>query len=131
MKARESGRLRAERRLGWTLCAPAVIVMIAVAGFAIGYWIYLSFVRYLLSSNTPHSFVGLSNYGAMNIGFATRIRAEGAHAGDEGDEGDELLEAAGAGVARPRFAPSGTIALRPCACLRIVAQGGRNITESG
>jgi multiple sugar transport system permease protein len=37
---------RAERRLGWLLCAPAVIVMLAVTAYPIGYAVYLSFQRY-------------------------------------------------------------------------------------
>ncbi len=37
---------RAERRLGWMLCAPAVVVMIAVTAYPIGYAIYLSLKRY-------------------------------------------------------------------------------------
>ena len=37
---------RAERRLGWLLCAPAVIVMVAVTAYPIGYSIYLSLQRY-------------------------------------------------------------------------------------
>ncbi|HXL20428.1 MAG TPA: ABC transporter permease, partial [Streptosporangiaceae bacterium] len=39
---------RAERRLGWLLCAPAVIVMIAVTAYPVGYAIYLSLERYNL-----------------------------------------------------------------------------------
>ena len=56
---------RAERRLGWLLCAPAVIVMIAVTAYPIGYAIYLSFQRYILSAPQLNKFVGFSNYGAI------------------------------------------------------------------
>jgi multiple sugar transport system permease protein len=56
---------RAERRLGWLLCAPAVIVMIAVAAFPIGYAIWLSLERYNLELPQDIKFVGLSNYGAV------------------------------------------------------------------
>src|SRR5215472_1431599 len=56
---------RAERRLGWLLCAPAVIVMIAVTAYPIGYAIYLSFQRYILSAPQLTKFVGFSNYGAV------------------------------------------------------------------
>ncbi len=56
---------RAERRLGWLLCAPAVIVMIAVTAYPIGYAIYLSFQRYILSAPQLNKFVGFSNYGAV------------------------------------------------------------------
>src|SRR6476660_622739 len=56
---------RAERRLGWLLCAPAVIVMIAVTGYPIGYAIYVSLERYILSAPQLTKFVGFSNYGAI------------------------------------------------------------------
>ena len=44
-RRRLSDRARSERRLGWLLCAPAAIVMLAVAGYPIGYAIYLSLQR--------------------------------------------------------------------------------------
>jgi multiple sugar transport system permease protein len=53
---------RAERRLGWMLCAPAVIVMIAVAGFPILYAIWLSLQRYDLRFPAQAHFIGLTNY---------------------------------------------------------------------
>ncbi len=56
---------RAERRLGWLLCAPAVIVMIAVTAYPIGYAIYLSLERYNLAFPNATKFIGLSNYGAV------------------------------------------------------------------
>jgi multiple sugar transport system permease protein len=56
---------RAERRLGWLLCAPAVIVMIAVTAYPVGYAIYLSLERYNLELPNAVKFVGLSNYGAV------------------------------------------------------------------
>jgi len=56
---------RAERRLGWLLCAPAVIVMIAVTAYPIGYAIYLSLERYDLRFPNQAKFIGLSNYGAV------------------------------------------------------------------
>jgi len=45
-RPRLSEGARAERRLGWLLCAPAVIVMIAVAAFPILYAVWLSLQRY-------------------------------------------------------------------------------------
>jgi len=54
---------RAERRLGWLLCAPAVLVMIVVAAFPIFYAIWLSLQRYDLRFPAQAHFVGLSNYG--------------------------------------------------------------------
>jgi multiple sugar transport system permease protein len=64
-RTRLSEGARAERRLGWLLCAPAVIVMVAVTAYPIGYAIYLSFQRYILSSPQLNKFVGFSNYGAV------------------------------------------------------------------
>ena len=56
---------RADRRLGWMLCAPAVVVMIAVAGYPIAYAVYLSLQRYDLRFPQQAHFIGLSNYGAV------------------------------------------------------------------
>src|SRR6266496_6323326 len=64
-KPRLSEGARAERRLGWLLCAPAVIVMIAVTAYPIGYAVYLSFQRYILSAPQLNKFVGFSNYAAV------------------------------------------------------------------
>jgi multiple sugar transport system permease protein len=54
---------RAERRLGWLLCAPAVLVMIVVAAFPIIYAVWLSLQRYDLRFPAQAHFIGLSNYG--------------------------------------------------------------------
>jgi multiple sugar transport system permease protein len=56
---------RAERRLGWMLCAPAVIVMVAVTAYPVGYAIYLSLERYNLELPQDIKFVGLGNYAAV------------------------------------------------------------------
>ncbi len=56
---------RAERRLGLLLIAPAVIVMIAVAGYPIIYAVYLSLQRYDLRFPNLAHFIGLSNYAAV------------------------------------------------------------------
>ena len=64
-RAKLSEGARAERRLGWLLCAPAVIVMIAVTAYPIGYAVYLSLQRYNLAFPNAVKFVGLSNYGAV------------------------------------------------------------------
>jgi multiple sugar transport system permease protein len=61
-RARLSEGARAERRLGWLLCAPAVIVMVAVTAYPIGYAVYLSLQRYDLRFPAQHEFVGLANY---------------------------------------------------------------------
>ncbi|HWG73896.1 MAG TPA: sugar ABC transporter permease, partial [Acidimicrobiales bacterium] len=64
-RRRLSEGARAEQHLGWILCAPAVIVMVAVAAFPMGYAIYLSLERYDLRFPNLAKFVGLSNYGAV------------------------------------------------------------------
>ena len=56
---------RAERRFGWLLCAPAVIVMIAVTAYPIVYAIVLSLQRYNLAFPNLRKWVGFSNYGAV------------------------------------------------------------------
>jgi multiple sugar transport system permease protein len=56
---------RAERRLGWLLCAPAAIVMIAVTGYPIAYSIWLSLQRYDLRFPGEQKFIGLENYAAV------------------------------------------------------------------
>lgn len=55
-------RGKAERRLGWLLCAPAVITMGAVTVYPILYALWLSLHRYDLRFPADRSFVGLSNY---------------------------------------------------------------------
>ena len=57
-----SDRAKAERKLGWMLCAPAVIVMIAVTAYPIGYSIYLSLLRADLRFPDQREFIGLDNY---------------------------------------------------------------------
>ena len=64
-RKRLSEGARAERRLGWMLCAPAVVVMIAVAAFPIIYAIWLSLQRYDLRFPQQAHFIGFSNYGAV------------------------------------------------------------------
>ena len=56
---------RAERRLGFTLIAPAVIVMIAVTAYPVVYAIYLSLERYNLALPQAKKFIGFANYGAV------------------------------------------------------------------
>ncbi|MET9735483.1 sugar ABC transporter permease [Streptomyces sp. NPDC006458] len=60
-----SAGARQERRLGWLLCAPAVVVMVAVTAYPIGYAVYLSLQRYDLRFPGRAKFIGLSNYGAV------------------------------------------------------------------
>jgi multiple sugar transport system permease protein len=60
-----SGRSRDERRLGWLLCAPAVIAMIAVTAYPIGYAIVLSLQEFDLRFPEDQGWAGLSNYGTV------------------------------------------------------------------
>jgi multiple sugar transport system permease protein len=56
---------RAERRLGWMLIAPAVIVMVAVTAYPIVYAIYLSLRKYDLHFPSQAKFIGFGNYSAV------------------------------------------------------------------
>jgi len=56
---------KAERRFAFLLCAPAVIVMLAVAAYPIIYSIYLSLQRYDLRFPDQAKFIGLDNYVAV------------------------------------------------------------------
>lgn len=54
--------IRSQRRLAMTLVAPAVILMLAVTAYPIGYAIWLSLLRYNLTTPDDTAFVGLANY---------------------------------------------------------------------
>ncbi|MGH3867068.1 MAG: carbohydrate ABC transporter permease [Pseudonocardiaceae bacterium] len=58
-------KVRVEHRLAALLCAPAVLVILAVTGYPIGYAIYLSLERFDLRFPDRHAFIGLANYGAV------------------------------------------------------------------
>jgi multiple sugar transport system permease protein len=60
-----SSRTRSERKLAWMLCAPAVIAMLAVTAYPIGYAIILSLQKLDLRFPEQTEFVGLSNYGTV------------------------------------------------------------------
>jgi multiple sugar transport system permease protein len=64
-KAPLSEGARAERRLGWLLCAPAIIVMVAVTAYPILYAIWLSLQRYDLRFPAESHFIGLANYATV------------------------------------------------------------------
>ena len=53
---------RSQRRLAYLLITPAVILMLAVTAYPIGYAIWLSLQRYNLASPADIKFVGLANY---------------------------------------------------------------------
>src|SRR5215207_5669279 len=61
-RQRTTDRAKAERKLAWTLCAPAVIAMLVVTGYPIGYAVYLSLQKFDLRFPDDKEFVGLSNY---------------------------------------------------------------------
>ena len=58
-------KTRSERRLGWMLCAPAVIAMLAVTAYPIGYAFVLSLQQIDLRFPDEGGFVGLDNYSAV------------------------------------------------------------------
>jgi multiple sugar transport system permease protein len=53
---------RSERRLAMLLIAPAVILMLAVTAYPIGYAVWLSLQRYNFTTPADAAFVGLANY---------------------------------------------------------------------
>jgi multiple sugar transport system permease protein len=57
-----SGRTRSERKLAWMLCAPAVVAMLLVTAYPIGYAIVLSLQELDLRFPDEGGFAGLSNY---------------------------------------------------------------------
>jgi multiple sugar transport system permease protein len=64
-KAPMSEGAKAERRLGLMLIAPAVIVMVAVTGYPLGYAVYLSLSRYNLAAPQDQKIIGFANYAAV------------------------------------------------------------------
>jgi multiple sugar transport system permease protein len=57
-----SSRTRSENQLGWMLCAPAVIAMLLVTAYPIGYAIVLSLQDVDVRFPEDGGFVGLDNY---------------------------------------------------------------------
>jgi multiple sugar transport system permease protein len=53
---------RSQRRLAYLLIAPAVILMLAVTAYPIGYAFWLSLHRYNLASPADTAFIGFANY---------------------------------------------------------------------
>ncbi|WP_328359590.1 sugar ABC transporter permease [Mycobacterium sp. NBC_00419] len=60
--AARSDDRRSQRRLAYLLIAPAVILMLAVTAYPIGYAVWLSLQRYNLASPADTKFVGFENY---------------------------------------------------------------------
>ncbi|WDZ84075.1 carbohydrate ABC transporter permease [Micromonospora cathayae] len=64
-KAPLSENKKAERKLGWLLCAPAALVMLAVTAYPIIYSVWLSLQRFDLRFPDERQFVGLENYATV------------------------------------------------------------------
>src|ERR1700712_6013916 len=62
---KKSSRTKSERKLGWMLCAPAVVVMLAVTAYPIIYAFVLSLQKLDLRFPDQTEFIGLSNYGTV------------------------------------------------------------------
>ena len=60
-----SERTQNEKRLGWKLTAPAVIVMLAVTAYPMLNAVWLSLFSYRLTDPAAREFVGLRNYGVV------------------------------------------------------------------
>jgi multiple sugar transport system permease protein len=61
-KQKLTDRAKDERRLAYMLCAPAIIAMLVVTGYPVGYAIYLSTQQFDLRFPDDREFVGLGNY---------------------------------------------------------------------
>ncbi|OBG85565.1 ABC transporter permease [Mycobacterium sp. E136] len=57
-----SDDIRSERRLAFLLIAPAVLLMLAVTAYPIGYAVWLSLQRNNMAAPEDTEFIGLSNY---------------------------------------------------------------------
>jgi multiple sugar transport system permease protein len=64
-KGKVSDRTQAERKLGWLLCAPAVIAMLLVTAYPIIYALVLSLQEVDLRFPDEGGFVGLENYSTV------------------------------------------------------------------
>jgi multiple sugar transport system permease protein len=62
-KKKVTDKTKAERKLAYMLCAPAVIAMLIVTGYPIAYAVYLSLQKFDLRFPDDKEFVGLANYG--------------------------------------------------------------------
>jgi multiple sugar transport system permease protein len=64
-RPRVTDRARRERRLGWWLAAPAMLVMLLVTAYPMANALYLSLFEYRLTDPGSRHFIGLSNYGVI------------------------------------------------------------------
>jgi multiple sugar transport system permease protein len=65
LPVRATERSRSEKKLGWKLTAPAVIVMLAVTAYPMLNALWLSLFSYRLTDPAAREFVGLRNYGVV------------------------------------------------------------------
>ena len=63
--ARVTDRAVAERRLGWLLCAPALVAMVGVTAYPLVRAVWLSLYSYRITDPAGREFVGLRNYGVV------------------------------------------------------------------
>ncbi len=61
-KPAASDRSKAENKLGLTLVAPAVVMMLLVTAWPMGQALYLSLFRYRLTAPDDREFIGIDNY---------------------------------------------------------------------
>jgi ABC-type sugar transport system permease subunit len=65
-RPRDGDRARSERRLGYALVAPVIVLLLAITAYPLLYNVWNSFHTVNLSvANQPRSFVGLDNYTKM------------------------------------------------------------------
>src|ERR1700710_1289645 len=64
-KGKVSSRTKSERKLAWRLCAPAVIVMLAVTAYPILYAFVLSLQKLDLRFPEQTEFIGFTHYGPV------------------------------------------------------------------
>ena len=63
--AKTSDRAKSERKLGWLLAGPALVVMLMVTAYPIAQAIYDSLFDFRLTDPDNRSFTGLSNYAVI------------------------------------------------------------------
>ena len=85
-------RRRSERRLGWMLCAPAVVAMLLVTAYPIGYAIVLSLQEIDLRFPDEGGFVGLDNY-AVGADLRAVVAGRLQHPVRDGDLGRDRADA--------------------------------------
>src|SRR3954451_7567664 len=62
VRAKVSDRTLHERRLGWYLCLPAFVVMLAVTAYPMLQAVWLSLQRYRITDPESREFVWFDNY---------------------------------------------------------------------